>query len=280
MDHRTPRAAPLLLSLWALAAAPSFALTQQPPASTAKAQDLSAEFDALVERFDTARTAYYDEMRALYKGYDEDKASAEEKATFEAKAHALEEKDPTTAFVKEFAALAERAKGTEVAAKSLLQVVQNDRGALSVKALATLLASHMQSPVINELPMVLQYARALDRPTRIDALNQLIRGSQLDTVKAGSLFGLATVMMDEVATADDKAQARKLFAELEKQYGALASPMEKTYAVLAQSFLFELDHLQLGMQVPDFEATDEAGAKFKLSDYAGKVVVVDFWGFW
>ena len=128
--------------------------------------------------------------------------------------------------------------------------------------------------------MILQYGNSIDRAARIDAFNKLMRGSQLDTVKAGSLFGLATTMMDEVATAEDKAQARKLFAELEKRFGALASPMGKTYAVLAQSFLFELDHLQLGMQVPDFEATDETGAKFKLSDYAGKVVVVDFWGFW
>jgi cytochrome oxidase Cu insertion factor (SCO1/SenC/PrrC family) len=31
---------------------------------------------------------------------------------------------------------------------------------------------------------------------------------------------------------------------------------------------------------PDFEAVDENGVKFKLSDYRGKVVVLDFWGFW
>ncbi|MFM7298716.1 MAG: peroxiredoxin family protein, partial [Planctomycetota bacterium] len=30
----------------------------------------------------------------------------------------------------------------------------------------------------------------------------------------------------------------------------------------------------------DFEATDTDGVKFKLSDYRGKVVMLDFWGFW
>ena len=31
---------------------------------------------------------------------------------------------------------------------------------------------------------------------------------------------------------------------------------------------------------PDFEAVDQDGVKFKLSDYRGKVTVVDFWGEW
>ena len=44
--------------------------------------------------------------------------------------------------------------------------------------------------------------------------------------------------------------------------------------------LFEIEHLQIGMVAPDFEAQDETGASFKLSDYKGKVVVLDFWGFW
>jgi peroxiredoxin len=34
------------------------------------------------------------------------------------------------------------------------------------------------------------------------------------------------------------------------------------------------------MLAPDFEAVDENGAAWKLSDYRGKVVVVDFWGNW
>jgi len=38
--------------------------------------------------------------------------------------------------------------------------------------------------------------------------------------------------------------------------------------------------LDVGMRAPDFEATDVAGKSFKLSDYRGKVVLLDFWGFW
>jgi len=48
----------------------------------------------------------------------------------------------------------------------------------------------------------------------------------------------------------------------------------------ARGRLFQLDHLQIGMGCPDFTAKDVDGVEFKRSDYLGKVVVLDFWGFW
>ena len=44
--------------------------------------------------------------------------------------------------------------------------------------------------------------------------------------------------------------------------------------------LFELRHLRIGKTAPDIEGDDLDGTKFKLSDYRGKVVVLDFWGDW
>ena len=34
------------------------------------------------------------------------------------------------------------------------------------------------------------------------------------------------------------------------------------------------------MVAPEIEAEDLDGVNFKLSDYRGKVVVIDFWGDW
>ena len=44
--------------------------------------------------------------------------------------------------------------------------------------------------------------------------------------------------------------------------------------------VFYLERLQRGMRVPDIASDDLDGVAFKLSDYRGKVVVIDFWGDW
>lgn len=48
----------------------------------------------------------------------------------------------------------------------------------------------------------------------------------------------------------------------------------------AKAAIYEAENLVVGKLAPDFEAVDTDGKKFKLSDYRGKVVVLDFWGFW
>jgi len=44
--------------------------------------------------------------------------------------------------------------------------------------------------------------------------------------------------------------------------------------------IFRHTNLVVGQPVPDFEAEDADGHAFRLSDYRGKVTVIDFWGFW
>lgn len=43
--------------------------------------------------------------------------------------------------------------------------------------------------------------------------------------------------------------------------------------------LFTLRNLSVGKEAPDIEGEDQDGKKFKLSDYRGKVVLLDFWSF-
>jgi hypothetical protein len=48
----------------------------------------------------------------------------------------------------------------------------------------------------------------------------------------------------------------------------------------AKAELYELQQLSRGRTAPEIEAEDIDGRTFKLSDYRGKVVLLDFWGHW
>jgi hypothetical protein len=52
------------------------------------------------------------------------------------------------------------------------------------------------------------------------------------------------------------------------------------YAKEAEPELFEIRNLSVGKTVPEIQGEDLDGKKFKLSDYRGKVVMLDFWGHW
>jgi len=44
--------------------------------------------------------------------------------------------------------------------------------------------------------------------------------------------------------------------------------------------LFEMHHLGIGQVAPEIVGKNVDGKETKLSDYRGKVVVIDFWGDW
>ena len=54
-------------------------------------------------------------------------------------------------------------------------------------------------------------------------------------------------------------------------------PDGETVAEKAEPELFGLRHLSVGKVAPDIEGQDQDGVRFKLSDYRGKVVLLDFW---
>ena len=73
-----------------------------------------------------------------------------------------------------------------------------------------------------------------------------------------------------------------LYESLINDYGDI-QPSERrktTLKEMATSALFEMKSLAIGMPVPDIQGEDIEGVEFKLSDYRGKVVVIDFWGDW
>ena len=70
-----------------------------------------------------------------------------------------------------------------------------------------------------------------------------------------------------------------LFERTAKEFGDI-SLGRSTLGASAKSELNELRNLGIGKPAPEITGEDIDGAPFKLSDYKGKVVVVDFWGDW
>ena len=64
------------------------------------------------------------------------------------------------------------------------------------------------------------------------------------------------------------------------KYGDLKSSRGKAFRDLVEGDYFQLQNLRIGMIAPDIVAKDFDGVEFKLSDYRGKVLVLDFWGNW
>ncbi len=97
-------------------------------------------------------------------------------------------------------------------------------------------------------------------------------------VKAAALFSRGYVLVNAGGSAKDgEADAKKaaeVFRTVVRKYP------NTTAASQAEPFIFEAEHLQIGMKAPDFTGEDANGKPVKLSDFKGRVVVVDFWGEW
>jgi len=223
--------------------------------------DAAAELKKLQAEYTRERDAFLNAVRAA--------KSAEERTR-------LEEKDPDGLFLPRFRELARRAKGTSAAAMALLTVFElaasRENGDAMEGALKEMVASHLDSPRVEEMAAAVVHANP---HAGLDALlRQIGEKSPHRGAKAAARLSLGQRLLSGESKADRAAEGRRLLESVAKEFA------DTSYAKPAEGRLFQVDHLQIGKTVPDFEAKDQDGKAFKLSDYRGKVLVVDFWGFW
>lgn len=79
----------------------------------------------------------------------------------------------------------------------------------------------------------------------------------------------------------DKAlrEVEAVFELAARNYADVKLPDGDLVAERAKAELFGVRNLSVGKEAPDIEGEDEDGKRFKLSDYRGKVVLLDFWSF-
>jgi len=70
-----------------------------------------------------------------------------------------------------------------------------------------------------------------------------------------------------------------VFEQAARKYSDVKLADGDMVAERAKAELFGIRNLRVGKEAPDIDGEDEDGKRFKLSDYRGKVVLLDFWSF-
>jgi hypothetical protein len=224
-----------------------------------------------------------------------------------AKEHAGEEPQPARWAERSWSLVSEDATD-EVAYAALVWLLKNQPDTESTgKVLATIEKHHIDNPKVADV------CRDLVRDTRPitrDFLSRAMVKSPSRDVKGLACYGLAkraladaayaerlkgggeqaeslrTHLGDEVARrlatldpGESRLDAEKLFESVAEQFGDVKYG-SRTLGDAARGDLFEMKNLAIGCIAPEIEAEDFDGVPFKLADYRGKVVVLDFWGHW
>jgi hypothetical protein len=272
----------------ALLTGPAVSAEKGTPASAAK-----QEYDKLVQE-------YNDTHEHFRNAYADAKTEAEKQK--------LKYPSPEQ-FTRRFLDLAEKHPHDPAAVDSLVWIAQNSRSGKELDAaLKELLANHANDPKLSNVVSRLVYSRS-------DELASFLRGvaekSPLREIKGKALLTLGRVTKDRAATAEHlktatpenlksmqawlgdsglkalqasdpaalRTEAEQLLETVAAKYANVRDG-EKSLGESAKAELYEMRHLAIGMVAPEITGEDLDGKKFKLSDYRGKVVVLDFWGHW
>jgi hypothetical protein len=114
-------------------------------------------------------------------------------------------------------------------------------------------------------------------------LRVLYTRGKRDDVRGVACLVLAQVLRRGAGAASDASaekmqqESEKLFEEAAEKYADVKTAFDGTVGRKAKNELFDLRYLSVGKAAPEVKGTDQDGKHFKLSDYKGKVVLLDFW---
>ena len=248
----------------------------------------------------------YDELQAEFQKSVKD--LRDEIATLESKEdqiRILATKDPSAEYGKRFLELAKSYPDTKASFNATLFVVGQTKGDLKREAMEYLLdrysdrvkLSKIAESLKQEVPSQdierwfdLMIDKAKPGPVQASVmlnysqyLGQLPLFRKTIAINPQVAERLPATQLEYINSERTEAQNQKTASILNtviQEYGELKYKGRETFGEKAASELFELTQLQVGMTVPEIEGSDLDGIPFKLSDYRGKVVMLDFWGHW
>jgi len=168
-------------------------------------------------------------------------------------------------------------------------------GATAKRANEMLTAYHLENPKIADMVLGLGRGGSDDA---VKVLKAVLAKNPDKTAKGRAAYALMQVAADKIEKAKSDDEAKKYEDEalgyvklIEKEYAEVHQmtlpPKSKVeprllgkVAAKDAKGIVNIKSLKVGKPAPEIENEDTDGAKFKLSDYRGKVVLLDFWGHW
>jgi hypothetical protein len=282
--------------LGVLAFAPaSWALGEPPGAPGAKTDSPLARFEAIQKEYQQAQR----EFSAVYS-----KATTDEE-----RRKLVQSKYPNPdTYVPRMMELADSAPGDPAAVDALVWVAQFARQSKEAdRAVERLARDHAQHPKLGPVCARLVYSTS---PAAESLLRAIAEKNPDRAAQGQASFALAQYLKNEAALVRDMKQDKEMAARYKQFYGpertealqakdadALARQAESLFDAVIEKFsdvsyrggdlataarteLFEIRNLAIGKTAPEISGEDLGGRPMKLSDYKGKVVVLDFWGDW
>jgi thiol-disulfide isomerase/thioredoxin len=172
--------------------------------------------------------------------------------------------------------------------EALLQTMKIDPS-WEEKALAALAKDHCQNPKMAKMGFYLGVT--LGSPAAEKLLRGILEQNPDRAAQGNACYGLGRLFykryLDDTSSKDAARHAQEaetFFARQADMYADVmlnhANDKQWTFAAVAKPRLFELRHLIAGKVAPEIAGGDIDGKTLKLSDYRGKVVVINFWGSW
>jgi hypothetical protein len=254
-----------------LAASLAAARANEPKPLGDRPESAAQRYQALRNELVTSDQKFSEEYRAAKTDEDKEKATATSL-------------DRRASIARKVMAIAEENPNDLATVDAVILAFQTTRlGPEKQKALDLILKDHVTSDKLAAICPSLAFMT----PDGDKALRVILEKNPHRNVKGNACFSLGRVLKgraDGGADADrNRKEADQLFERTAKEFAdvkRLGWRTEKRLGEAAESELFEIRRLAVGMAAPDLEGEDTDGKAFKLSDYRGKVVLLDFWGNW
>ncbi len=156
--------------------------------------------------------------------------------------------------------------------------VRSNGTGLDETAKERLFRDHIENEGMLGICQGMIYSRGKKNQERLELV---IEKTPHHDVKGWATFALASYLsrLPGEKSEEDEKRIEDLFVSVSTDFADITT-RRGTLGELAEASLFEARNLAVGKVVPDIEGVDLDGVEFKLSDYRGKVVMLDFWGDW